>query len=94
MESQREELNKELKEVKEAQKEAEKKYQAEADETDRIVSIIVSIIYAGGTIPLIIMCSKDVTIASHGVYLWVTSCLFIACIANIFDKILKGHKNG
>ena len=93
MESQREELNKELKEVKEAQKEAEEEYQAEADKTDRIGSIIVSIIYAGGMIPLIVMFSRDVATGSNGVYLWLASCLFIACIANIFDKILKGSKN-
>ena len=61
------------------------------DETDRIGSIIVSIIYAGGMIPLIVMFSRDVATGSHGVYLWLASCSFIACIANIFDKIFERH---
>ena len=98
MEDPHEKLKKELKEkndrLKEALKEAEEEYKAEMRETDRIGSIIVSIIYAGGMVPLILMFSKGIETGSHGVYLWLASCVFIACIANIFDKILKGPKNG
>ena len=97
MEDSHEELKKELKEkndkLKEVLKEAEE-HQVKTDKIDRIGSIIVSIIYAGGMVPLIAMFSRDVTTRSYGIYLWMASCLFIACIANIFDKILKGPKNG
>ncbi len=90
MEDTHEKLKKELEEKNDKLKEAEKEYQAEADKTDRIGSIIVSIIYAGGMVPLIAMFSRDVTTGNHGIHLWLASCLFIACIVNIFDKILKG----
>jgi len=71
-----------------------KEHQVKLDRIDRIGSIIVSIIYAGLMVPVILMFSKDIETGSHGVYLWLASCVFIACIANILDKILKGHKNG
>ena len=83
MEDLHEKLKKELKE-----------HQVKLDGIDRIGSIIVSIIYAGLMVPVILMFSKDIETGSHGVYLWLASCVFIACIANILDKILKGHKNG
>ena len=101
MEDLHEKLKKELKELKEKDdrlkevlKEAEEEYQVEADKIDRIGSIMVSIIYAGLMVPVILMFSKDIETGSHGVYLWLASCVFIACIANILDKILKGPKNG
>ena len=94
MEDPREKLKKELEEeenrLKEELKEELKEHQAKLDGIDRIGSIIVSIIYAGGMVPLILMFSKDIETGSRVVYLWLASCLFIACIANIFDKILKG----
>lgn len=88
MEDLHEKLKKELEELEE---EELKELQAKLDGIDRIGSIIVSIIYAGLMVPVILMFSKDI---SHGVYLWLASCVFIACIANILDKILKGPKNG
>ena len=91
MEDLHEKLKKELEELEE---EELKELQAKLDGIDRIGSIIVSIIYAGLMVPVILMFSKDIETGSHGVYLWLASCVFIACIANILDKILKGHKNG
>ena len=79
---------------KELEEEELKEHKAKLDGIDRIGSIIVSIIYAGLMVPVILMFSKDIETGSHSVYLWFASCLFIACIANIFDKILKGSKNG
>ena len=79
---------------KELEEEELKEHQAKLDGFDRIGIIIVSIIYAGLMVPVILMFSKDIETGSHGVYLWLASCVFIACIANILDKILKGHKNG
>ena len=93
MESQREKLKKELEEEENRLKEELKEHQAKLDEIDRIGSIIVSIIYAGVMVPVILILSKDIEAGNHAVYLWLASCLFIACIANIFDKILKGSKN-
>ena len=87
-----EDLHEKLK--KELEEEELKEHQAKLDGIDRIGSIIVSIIYAGLMVPVILMFSKDIGTGSHGVYLWLASCVFIACIANILDKILKGHKNG
>lgn len=87
-----EDLHEKLK--KELEEEELKEHQAKLDGIDRIGSIIVSIIYAGLMVPVILMFSKDIETGSHGVYLWLASCVFIACIANILDKILKGHKNG
>ena len=91
MEDLHEKLKKELEELEE---EELKELQAKLDGFDRIGIIIVSIIYAGLMVPVILMFSKDIETGSHGVYLWLASCVFIACIANILDKILKGHKNG
>ena len=91
MEDLHEKLKKELEELEE---EELKELQAKLDGIDRIGSIIVSIIYAGLMVPVILMFSKDIETGSHGVYLWLASCVFIACIANILDKILKGPKNG
>ena len=91
MEDLHEKLKKELEELEE---EELKELQAKLDGIDRIGSIIVPIIYAGLMVPVILMLSKDIETGSHGVYLWLASCVFIACIANILDKILKGHKNG
>ena len=87
-----EDLHEKLK--KELEEEELKEHQAKLDGIDRIGSIIVPIIYAGLMVPVILMFSKDIETGSHGVYLWLASCVFIACIANILDKILKGHKNG
>ena len=87
-----EDLHEKLK--KELEEEELKEHQAKLDGFDRIGIIIVSIIYAGLMVPVILMFSKDIETGSHGVYLWLASCVFIACIANILDKILKGHKNG
>ena len=87
-----EDLHEKLK--KELEEEELKEHQAKLDGIDRIGSIIVSIIYAGLMVPVILMFSKDIETGSHGVYLWLASCVFIACIANILDKIFKGHKNG
>ena len=87
-----EDLHEKLK--KELEEEELKEHQAKLDGIDRIGSIIVSIIYAGVMVPVILVLSKDIETGNHGVYLWLASCLFIACIANILDKILKGHKNG
>ena len=91
MEDLHEKLKKELEELEE---EELKEHQAKLDGFDRIGIIIVSIIYAGLMVPVILMFSKDIETGSHGVYLWLASCVFIACIANILDKIFKGPKNG
>lgn len=82
-----EDLHEKLK--KELEEEELKKHQAKLDGIDRIGSIIVSIIYAGLMVPVILMFSKDIETGSHGVYLWLASCVFIACYG-IFSNNLKG----
>lgn len=82
-----EDLHEKLK--KELEEEELKEHQAKLDGIDRIGSIIVSIIYAGLMVPVILMFSKDIETGSHGVYLWLASCVFIACYG-IFSNNLKG----
>lgn len=82
-----EDLHEKLK--KELEEEELKEHQVKLDGIDRIGSIIVSIIYAGLMVPVILMFSKDIETGSHGVYLWLASCVFIACYG-IFSNNLKG----